>query len=255
MDRFAVAGFTFEIRGAGGLARYRRFATNARPDLTLYVTRRVCEAPYRAAVPPRLFYERGLHRFAFERPELYGEADLRRGVGRLVISHHRTALDSALRVMLTAALLPRDVLLVHALGTRDGTLFPGASGAGKSTLGRRAGDAVLSDEIVALSPGAIHATPFWGDARPPRRRGRAPHRRTCFLHRGGPPGVRPVPRADAYAELLSCVTFFADADRAVGRVLALARRAVTTRPTMTLGYDPAKHRWPQVRSWINAACR
>ena len=253
MSRFAVAGLTFEIVGAADLRRYRRFAVRARPELRLFVTRRVCESPYRGAVAPRLFYERGLHRFAFERPELYGEADLRRGVGRLVIAPRRTALDTALRVMLTAALLPRDVLLVHALGTRDGTLFPGESGAGKSTLGRRAGDAVLSDEIVALAPGAIHATPFWGDGRPPQRRGRAPHRRTCFLRRGAPAGIRPIPRVDAYAELLSCITFFADADRAVGRVLRLARRAVTSRPTMTLGYDPQRHRWPEIRRWIDTA--
>lgn len=253
MSRLAVAGLTVELVGAGDLRRYRRFATRARPDLRLYVTVRVCEAPYRRAVPPRLFYEAGLHRFSFERPELYGEADLRRGVGRLVVAPRKAALDTALRVMLTAALLPRDVLLVHALGTRDGTLFPGESGAGKSTLGRRAGAAVLSDEIVALAPGTIHATPFWGDGRPPRGRGSAPFRRICFLRRGGPPGVRPLPRADAFSELLASVICFADADRAAARAMRLARDAVMSRPTLTLGYDPRRHRWTDIRRWIDAA--
>lgn len=253
--RLQVAGLVLQLDGAPVrlTARYRPFFCRRRPDLRLAVIRRVCEAPARGPTDPKVFYEHGLSACSFERPGLYGDMDLRKGTGRLVITYDRTALDTALRVALTAALLPRDTFIVHALGVREGFLVPGASGAGKSTLGRRAGPSVLSDELVAVSPGRLHATPFWGDSKPPQRSGAAPHRLTCFLRRSGPFGVRPLARPDALAHLLATIVWFADSGEAAERLLRLAGRAACARPSFTLRFHRRRHPWHQIRDWIRGA--
>ena len=251
-QRLQIAGFRVALIGADAreMARYRLFRTRARPDLKLYVTRRAVEALPRRLVEPRIFYERGLHRYAFERPGLYGDADLRRGVGRLVIDTNPATLDTALRVALTAALLTRGTFLVHAAGVRQGLLFPGPSGAGKTTLARRAGADTLSDEIIGVSPGRIHSTPFWGEGARARRNGSAALRLTCFLRRHGVTGVRLISRARALAELLSAIIFFADAEPAAHRLTRLARAVISGRPALTLRFDRRRHTWRHILRWI-----
>ncbi|WP_181791080.1 hypothetical protein [Myxococcus llanfairpwllgwyngyllgogerychwyrndrobwllllantysiliogogogochensis] len=81
-----------------------------------------------------------------------------------VVGAGRFPVEVVLRVMLAADLARRGGLLVHgvALVHGDGAaLFTGHSGAGKSTLGglwMDAGEALLSDELVAVWPDAMEGS-------------------------------------------------------------------------------------------------
>jgi hypothetical protein len=72
----------------------------------------------------------------------------------------RFAVDTVLKVMLAGELARRGGLLVHGVAVEHqgrAALFTGNSGAGKSTLGAlwtRSGGALLTDELVAVWPGA-----------------------------------------------------------------------------------------------------
>ncbi len=79
----------------------------------------------------------------------------------------RFGIESVLKLMLAAALLPRSSILVHSVALSDGAscaVLLGESGAGKSTLGQlsaTAGLRRLADELVVLDGrGRAHGTPW-----------------------------------------------------------------------------------------------
>lgn len=110
-------------------------------------------------------------RFAYQ----LDEASLELGEERVEFRgvRHEYALDSLLRVLLSALLLPRQGFLLHAASVeRDGGayVFTGQSGAGKSTVASLSpAGTVLTDEISLLRScdgiWAAHGTPFWGEFR------------------------------------------------------------------------------------------
>jgi hypothetical protein len=145
--------------------------------------------------------------------------------------------DSALRVALSYALLRRGGFLCHAAAV-DGWLFPGVSGAGKSTLGRAVPPRrLLADELVGVTPGRLHGTPFRGNFGRGRNNVTRPLEALFFLDRGSPRGVRPLPKAEALARLLRCVFFFGDDDASGRKILRDARACVERVPTFSLSYD------------------
>jgi hypothetical protein len=148
--------------------------------------------------------------------------------------------DSALRIALSYALLRRGGFLCHAAAV-DGRLFPGLSGAGKSTLGRSTPPRrLLADELVGVSPGRLHGTPFRGNFQRGRNNISRPLEAIVFLDRSALRGVWPLPKAEALARLLGCVLYFGD-DAASGRkILRVARACVERVPTFALSYDAQK---------------
>lgn len=95
------------------------------------------------------------------------EAQLLGRNAEVVGATERFGIESTLKLMLAAALLPRPALLVHSVALSNGTngvVLLGESGAGKSTLGRlgsTAGLRRLADELIVLdATGRAHGTPW-----------------------------------------------------------------------------------------------
>lgn len=221
--------------------RYAPFLSTGRPDLRLCVA--LSDRRLRAERAEPTLRDGRLERHDLELGP-HGEATIVRGL---------SPLDSLLRIALSFELVRRGGFLCHSAAV-DGWLFPGRSGAGKSTLGVAAPqDRLRADELVGVTPGRLHGTPFWGDFRKGRNNGDRPLRGIFFLDRRAPRGVRPLGKARALARLLECVLFFGDDARSAGKILSLARRAVESVPTFVLSYDARKTRFAGVERVIRRA--
>jgi hypothetical protein len=123
--------------------------------------------------------------------------------------------ENVLRVMVAYRLLALGGVMVHAAAVAAGggaVIAAGRSGAGKSTFAAcaaRAGEPVLSDDLVALVPGDVgpfvSALPFTGDL-PPAAAGLAPVPLAALLRLEQAPAdsLRPLGAAEAVATLLAC---------------------------------------------------
>lgn len=233
-----VCNITFLLESRDGeilreaSARYAPFAVRGRPDLRLRVE--PVEAPLRAEMEePRVTRSRGS--VGVERHDLELRLTARGGSLRLVRAP--SALDSSLRIALSFALGRRGGFLCHSAAV-EGWLFPGVSGAGKSTLGLAAPpERLLADELVGVTRGRLHGTPFWGDFRAGRNRISRRLEAILLLDRTAPRGVRPAGKAEALARILQCALCFSDDAATAKRILAVARHGVERAPTFVLSYD------------------
>jgi hypothetical protein len=141
---------------------------------------------------------------------------LRRSAADFVGVRHEYALDSLIRILLTAVLLPQKGFLLHAATVvRDGRayVFAGRSGAGKSTVARLSpGGSVLTDEISVLrySEGEwfAHGTPFWGEFRAAGRNEQYPLAGIFALNQAPEDRVEPLAPKETLRALLPCILFF-----------------------------------------------
>jgi len=139
---------------------------------------------------------------------------------------HEYALDSLLRILLTAVLLPRHGFLLHAASVvRDGRayIFAGRSGAGKSTVASLSpAGSVLTDEISLLrhSDGRWQAfgTPFWGEFRAAGMNRHFPIAGIYFLTQDRHDRFEPLSTKQILRALLPCVLFFSS-DRLANEAL------------------------------------
>lgn len=138
------------------------------------------------------------------------------GEGRALIGLDSWAVDSLVRLLLTAHLPQVGGTLTHAAGgvfDGVGILFPGVSGAGKSTLLDHARpDTVLSDEIVGVALDGqgtyqLHATPF-DRLKHKGRPASAPLNSVVFPDRTLPEGMHRLTRADALFRLLQTLVCY-----------------------------------------------
>lgn len=146
--------------------------------------------------------------------------------------------------------------LVHAVGLAlpdlGGVLLPGSSGRGKSTLAELHDETeTLSDERVAVAPGAdgrtwIWGTPWRGTAGRVRAAG-VPLAATVFLGPHEPPfGLTPVRPAEAFRRL-AFHGFPPFWDRlGLERTIDRALEAAVTLPAFELRYQPG----PGARAWL-----
>jgi len=221
--------------------RYKPFLTRGAADLSLRVL--LSDRRLRRERSEPILRHGRLERHDMELGPR-GEARIVRGL---------SPLDSLLRIALSFELVKRGGFLCHSAAV-DGWLFPGRSGAGKSTLGVAAPqDRLRADELVGVTPGRLHSTPFWGDFRKGRNNGDRPLRAILFLDRRAPRGVRPLPKARALARILECVLFFGDDARSAGKILSRARQVVESVPTFVLSYDARKTRFAGVERMIRRA--
>lgn len=139
---------------------------------------------------------------------------------------HEYALDSLLRILLTAVLLPRRGFLLHAASVvRDGRayIFVGRSGAGKSTVASLSpAGSVLTDEIslIRYSEGCWQAfgTPFWGEFRAAGMNSHFPLAGIYFLTQDREDRFEPLNSKQILRALLPCVLFFSS-DRQANEAL------------------------------------
>jgi hypothetical protein len=134
---------------------------------------------------------------------------------------HEYALDSLLRILLTAVLLPRRGFLLHAASVvRDGCayVFVCRSGAGKSTVASLSPvGSVLTDEIslIRYSDGCwqAHGTPFWGEFRAAGMNRHFPIAGIYFLTQDRQDRFEPFSAKQILRALLPCVLFFSSEKR------------------------------------------
>jgi hypothetical protein len=149
---------------------------------------------------------------------------------------HEYALDSLLRILLSAVLLPGRGFLLHAASVvRNGHayIFAGRSGAGKSTVASLSPKgSVLSDEISLLRcvDGCWQAfgTPFWGEFRAAGMNRHFPIKAIYFLRQDRQDRFEPLSAKQVLRALLPCVLFFSSDQRAnealLGTLLDLVKR-------------------------------
>jgi len=137
---------------------------------------------------------------------------------------HEYALDSLLRILLTALLLPRRGFLLHAATVaRDNRayVFTGRSGAGKSTVASLSPEGtVFTDEISLLRAAPSHtqsplddrwdaySTPFWGEFRAAGSNRRLPLAGVYSLCQAAEDRVERLTLKEAVRTLLPNVLFF-----------------------------------------------
>jgi hypothetical protein len=159
------------------------------------------------------------------------------------------AFDSLMRVLWSVFLPRAGGALFHACGLRHGEvglLAPGQSGAGKTTLARKMPDPdhVLSDEVVAVHPGAeggwrVSGSPFWGEfARGGISLRSLPLASIAFLEQTAEARALPISSADAVMRALGClICFERDADTSE-RNLAIVTTMCAEVPTVSCGTRP-----------------
>ena len=160
------------------------------------------------------------------------EATLTGRHAEIVGANERFGIESVLKLMLAAALLPKNRMLVHSVAVSDGTrcaVLLGERGAGKSTLGARASDAGLlrlADERVVLGDdGRVHGTPWnTGLAKD------AELRLLGTLGWSDTERLEPLAPADFLPLLLSNTLLPDDSPATRSAVFSLATRLLKTRP-------------------------
>ena len=157
-------------------------------------------------------------------------------------------LEAVVRTAMMARLPLVGGLPLHAAGVMLGGRavgFFGPSGAGKTTLADTCPGTVLSDELVAIAPGApptLVRSGFWGEGRGPGRTGGAPLAALVSLHRG--PAFE-LTRLGAMDALRS---FVASVPVPLGpplwsRALAVAGDTVSRVPVYRMRWTPAEPPW------------
>ncbi len=176
------------------------------------------------------------------------------GRGRGALKPTAQALDGVLRTLFAGLSPFEDRLLLHAAAVAvrgKGYLFVGPSGAGKTTLSsylaRIPGVRVLTDELVLVGEESdrlvLFGTPFWGEFRPPQRRGWAPLAGLFFLAKSRMgTRIETLDFARAHSSLLKClVAFHRDRgmlERSWEMVLALLRARPARRLAWRKGDPP-----------------
>lgn len=225
--------------------RYSAFVSSNRPEYSVAVS--FCAGagrPYR----PRAAFSGG--RLSAWRGDF--DFQLRGGRGALVCARRIQALDSFLRVLYSWLLPRRGGLLLHGacLAVRgEAFVFPGVSGAGKSTLAKlaaRSGRAkVLSDELVPVvfEEGRFYAyaSPFWGEMRPGREKGRYPLAGIYGLRKAVNNSVAPMSFGETLRLLLRCTLNFSAEAAQGGAILALASRLAAGRRRGRLCFSNKGH--------------
>ncbi|MGH9714371.1 MAG: hypothetical protein ACRD5M_13825 [Candidatus Acidiferrales bacterium] len=164
---------------------------------------------------------------------------------------HEYALDSLLRILLTAVLLPRHGFLLHAASVvRNGRayIFAGRSGAGKSTVASLSpAGTVLTDEISLLrySDGCWQAygTPFWGEFRAAGMNRRYPIAGIYFLTQDRQDRFEPLSAKEILRALLPCVLFFTSEKRANEALLSTLLEIVERVPGYRLHFRRSPDFW------------
>lgn len=242
-----ICGITFRLSSddgrflAAARRRYAPFAGRGREDLSVRVE--TMDAPVRRA-PSELRTKRSGDILLLARYDLLGCIDA--DAAGAQVRRTAASLDGFLRVVLSDALLRRGGFLCHAAAV-DGVLLPGRSGAGKTTFGRKVPrPRLLSDELVGVLGGRLHATPFWGEFRAGRNSGSRKLRLVAFPDRRAPRGRAPLARAEALTRLLECVVCYDDGEAAARRAILLAARCVKSVPCVTLSYDARRTAWREL---------
>jgi hypothetical protein len=161
------------------------------------------------------------------------------------------ALDSLLRILLTAVLLPRRGFLLHAASVvHDGRayIFAGRSGAGKSTVASLSpAGTVLTDEISLLrfSDGCwqAHGTPFWGEFRAAGMNRHFPIAGIYFLAQDRQDRFEPLAAKQILRALLPCVLFFSTEKRANESLLCTLLDLVGRVPAYRLHFRRSSDFW------------
>jgi hypothetical protein len=144
-------------------------------------------------------------------------------------------------------LLESGGFLLHAAGLEDGpgaVAFFGPSGSGKSTVARLVGRGVISDEVLAITPGPggyrVSGVPWRG------RRRSAPLAALYALRQAEATEFVPLRPGPAAGRLLGSV-FFASADRAaVGRFLDTAAALLATVACWEMRFTPDRSFWSRL---------
>lgn len=218
------------------LTRYREFASVSQESLPVYLR-------------PNSSQRGGRARFSY----VLDQASL-----ELVSTHadflgvrHEYALDSLLRILLTAVLLPRRGFLLHAASVvRDGRayIFAGRSGAGKSTVASLSpAGTVLTDEISLLrhSYGGWQAygTPFWGEFRAAGVNRHFPIAGIYFLEQARRDRFEPLSAKEILRALLPCVLFFTSEKRANEALLSTLLQLAARVPGYRLHFRRSPDFW------------
>lgn len=167
---------------------------------------------------------------------------------------HEYALDSLLRILLTAVLAPRQGFLLHAASiVRDGRayVFAGRSGAGKSTVASLSPvGSVLTDEIslIRYSDGCWQAygTPFWGEFRAAGMNRHFPIAGIYFLTQDKHDRFEPLSTKEILRALLPCVLFFTSEIRANEALLSTLLEIVERVPAYRLHFRRTPNFWKVV---------
>ena len=186
------------------------------------------------------------------------EIDAFGGSARL---YRRTDLDFALALTLRTALVARlpavGGLPLHAAGLvleGAGVAFFGVSGAGKSTLAALAPGAVLSDELVAVVPGApfsLAASGHWGTLQGRARTDIVPLRALVELAKGPSFRLERLGPREAVRRLAG-VTMVPPSPALWNAALAVAGRLVTTVPVYRMTWSPEAPPWEELSVALRA---
>lgn len=179
---------------------------------------------------------------------------LRRTAAEFAGVRHEYALDSLIRILLTAVLLPRRGFLLHAATVvRDGRayVFAGRSGAGKSTVASLSPEeSVLTDEISLLrySEGQwyAHGTPFWGEFRAAGRNERYPVAGVYALEQAPEDCIERLTLKETLRALLPCVLFFTTEPRANQALLGTLIELVGQVPCHRLRFRRDRAFWKAI---------
>jgi hypothetical protein len=164
---------------------------------------------------------------------------------------HEYALDSLLRILLTAVLLPRQGFLLHAASVvRDGRayIFAGRSGAGKSTVAALSPvGSVLTDEISLIrysdSCWQAYGTPFWGEFRAAGMNRHYPIAGIYLLSQAKQDRFEPLTAKETLRALLPCVLFFTSEQRANEALLSTLLEIVERVPGYRLHFRRSPNFW------------
>ncbi|WP_224364288.1 potassium transporter TrkH [Hyalangium versicolor] len=173
----------------------------------------------------------------------------------------REELDTelALRVGMQLATLRQGGLLLHAAAVAfqgQGVVAIGPSGAGKSTFARlcsqAAGADVLSDEVVALYPGArVEGSPFCSDLDLPSSLARARLAAVLVLHKGPEERMEEVAPQEAITALMGQVFRPLPGEASPGEVLQRLSHICEQVPLRRFVFRKHEAAADFVRGWLD----
>jgi hypothetical protein len=160
-------------------------------------------------------------------------------------------LEAVVRTAMMARLPLVGGLPLHATGVvlrGRAVAFYGPSGAGKTTLAETCPETVLSDELVAISPGApptLVRSGFWGEGRGPGRAGGAPLAALVALDRGPAYELSRLRPMDAARSLLASVPVPL-ARPLWSRALSVAGETLSLVPVYRMKWTPTDPPWDRL---------
>jgi hypothetical protein len=218
------------------ISRYQAFASESRQGLPIFLKGKRRSRSSR----PKFSYQ--LDDASLELSAQQAEL---RGV------RHEYALDSLLRILLTAVLLPQRGFLLHAASVvHEGRayVFAGRSGAGKSTIASLSpAGSVLTDEISLLrfsgDSWRAHGTPFWGEFRAAGINRHFPVAGIYFLTQASRDFHEPLTPKAILRALLPCVLFFTRAKQANEALLSVLLHLIAQVPCYRLHFRRSADFW------------